>query len=96
MCSYCTATHRERKPDMLSHLDELGSEEEVKQQILQALSSFGGVASINIFKSSKDNPHRIALATMNSPELAHQAASAYGLHAFGYKSLIIPIHTQHH
>lgn len=80
---------------MLSRLDELGSEEEVKQQILRALSSFGRVASINIFKSSRENPQRIALATMDSPELAHQAATAYGLHAFGNKSLIIPIRPPH-
>jgi hypothetical protein len=76
---------------MFSRLAELHSDEEIKQHILQALSTFGDVESIHIFEPSKENPQSIALATMCNTELARQASSSLGLRAFGHKSLIIPI-----
>lgn len=76
---------------MLSRLAELHSEEEIKQRIQQVLGTFGDVESIHIFAPTKDNPQSIALATMQSMELASMVSSSLGLRAFGHKSLIIPI-----
>ncbi len=76
---------------MLSRLSELNSTEEIKQQIHQVLSTFGGVESIHIFEPTAGNTQRIALATMTSMELASRASSSLGLRAFGHKSLIIPL-----